>query len=129
MVPGGVGFGEIKTGGPKVEKVGAGKLRIENQSFQIGNGGRMNEEMGWQDGDVLVIEGTIIIIGSAGEVVGFIGSAWFVDKFKVEFRHLREIVCYTAANFLWVSVVLQVRVVREDVNLMWGAHKQMTPSQ
>jgi hypothetical protein len=89
VVPSGVGFSEIKMGSPKVEEVRAGKLCIENQSFQVGNGGHVNEEMGRQDGDILVIEGTIIIIGSAGEVVGFIGSAWFVDEFKVELCHFR----------------------------------------
>jgi hypothetical protein len=45
--------------------------------------------MGRQDGYILVIEGTIVIIRSAGEVVGFVGSAQLVDEFEIKFRHFQ----------------------------------------
>jgi hypothetical protein len=44
----------------------------------------------------------------AGKVVSFIGHARLVDEFQIEFGHLREIAGDVVANFLGMTVVLQV---------------------
>jgi hypothetical protein len=62
-------------------------------------------------------------------VVSFIGSTRFVDEFEIKFGHLWQIAHDTVANFLQVSIVLQVRVVHKDANLMWGSHQEVTPSE
>jgi hypothetical protein len=82
-----------------------------------------------QDGDILIIERPIIIIRAAGEVVGFVGGARLIDKFEVKFSQFWEIARDTVSNFLGVLVILQVRVVCKDVNLMWGSHQEVTPSK
>jgi hypothetical protein len=64
--------------------------------------------VGWQDSDVLIIKGAIIVVGAVREVVSFIGSTGLIDKFKVEFGHLQEIMCNMVTDFLGVLVVLQV---------------------
>jgi hypothetical protein len=48
----------------------------------------MDEQVGWQDSDILIIKGTIIIVGVAGEMVSLISGAGLVDEFKVELGHL-----------------------------------------
>jgi hypothetical protein len=44
----------------------------------------------------------------AGEVVGFVGGAQFIDKFEIKFSHLWEIACNMMTDLLRVSVILQV---------------------
>jgi hypothetical protein len=129
MVPGGVGLGEVKARGPLLEENGMCELGVKDQLFQVRDNGCMDEQMRQQDSDVLIIEGPIVIIGMAGEVIGLIGRARFIDEFEVKFSHLGQIVRDTVADFLGVVIILQVRVVREDANLMWGSHKEVTPSK
>jgi hypothetical protein len=78
----------------------------------------MDEQLGQENRDILIIQGAIIVIWSAGEVVSLIGGARLIDKFEVEFGHCREIASNTAANFLGVAVILQVGVIGEDTDLV-----------
>jgi hypothetical protein len=72
-----------------MEEIRVHKLGIQNKLFQVRDSGCVDEQMRWQDGDILVIEGAIVIIRVAGEVVGFVGRARLVDKFKIKFSHFR----------------------------------------
>jgi hypothetical protein len=129
MVPGRIRFSEVKTGCPEVEKIGVCKLCVKDKLFQVRDSGCVDKQVRWEDSDILVVEGAIIIVWVAGEVVSLIGGAGLVDEFKVKFSHLWEIACNTVTDFLWVPVILQVQVVCKDTNFMWGSHEKVTPSE
>jgi hypothetical protein len=71
-------------GGPQVEEIGIRKLGIQNEVFQVGDSRCVDEQMRWQDGDILIIKGPVIIIRAAGQVVSFIGGTRLIDEFEVE---------------------------------------------
>jgi hypothetical protein len=108
MVPSGIRFCEIKMGCPLVEEVGVHELGIKNKLLKVGDGRHVDKQVGRKDGNILIIKGAIVIVGVAGEVVGFIGGTRFVDEFKVKFRQLQEIVGNMLADFLGVPVIFQV---------------------
>jgi hypothetical protein len=121
MVPGGIGSRQIEAGGPQVKKFRVRQLGVEDQLFQVRDGGRVDKQVRGQNCDILVVKGAIIIVGAAREVIRLVGGPRLIDKLKVKFRHFREIACDTAANFLGMAVVFQVQMVCEDANLVWGA--------
>jgi hypothetical protein len=93
-------------GGPRAEEIGMRLLGVEDELFEIRDGSGMNEQVRGQDGDILIIQGAIIIIRVAWEVVRFIWGARLIDKLEIEFRHSREIAHNATANFLGMAVVL-----------------------
>jgi hypothetical protein len=76
--------------------------------FQVSNSGGVDKQMRRQDGDILVVEGTVIIVRVAGEVISPIGGTGFVDKFEVKVGHLWEVSGDVVTNLLGVSIILQV---------------------
>jgi hypothetical protein len=62
-------------------------------------------------------------------VVCLIGGARFIHKFKVKLSHLWEVLCHLAADLLGVTVILQVRVVHKDIDLVGRAHEEVAPSK
>jgi hypothetical protein len=129
VVPSRVRFCEVESGCPKVEESGISELGIKDKLFEVGNSGGVDKQMQWQDSDILIIKGAVIIIRVPREVVGFIGGTWLVDKFEVEFSQLWKVVGNVATDFLGVAVIFQVQVVCKDVNLMRGSHQEMMPSE
>jgi hypothetical protein len=45
MVPGGIGFSQVKVGGPQVEKLRVRKLGIEDELFKVRDGGCMDKQV------------------------------------------------------------------------------------
>jgi hypothetical protein len=95
-------------GGPLVEKDGFGELGIKDQLFNVRDGASMDKQVWGEDSDDLVIEGAIIVIRAAGEVVSFVHDTRLVHKFEVEFSHLWEVASDMAADLLGVVVVFQI---------------------
>jgi hypothetical protein len=76
-------------GGPQLEKIRVSELGIEDEVLQVGDSGSMDKQVGWQNSDILIVEGPVIVVRAAREVVSFIGSTRLVHKFKVKFSHFR----------------------------------------
>jgi hypothetical protein len=108
MVPGRIILSEVKARGLEMEEVGVRKLGIQDKLFEIRDGRGVDKQMGWQDSDILVIEGAIVVVRVARQVIGLIGGAGLVDKFKVELSHFREIASDPVADLLWVAIIFQV---------------------
>jgi hypothetical protein len=62
----------------------------------------------------MVVIFTLVIIWTAGEVIGFIVFARFVDEFVGVFCQTRDITGNTAIDFVWLSVILKVGMISED---------------
>jgi len=75
----------------------------------------------WEYSDVVIVIGALVEVGSSGEGVRFVGRSWLVDKLEVVVCQFGEIAGYTSVDALWVAVVLEVFVVGEDGNGVWGA--------
>jgi hypothetical protein len=129
VVLGRIGFSEVKAGGSQVEEFRVRKLSIEDKLFQVRDSGGMDKQMRGQDSDILVVERAVIVVRAVWEVVRLVSGPRLIDKFKIEFCHFREVVGNTAANFLGMAIIFQVRVVREDANLMRGSNQEMAPSE
>jgi hypothetical protein len=129
VVPGRIGFSQVKAGSPQVEEFRVCKLGIEDKLFQVRNSGRMDKQMRGQNSDILVVEGAVVVVRAAREMIRLISGPRFIDKLKIEFHHFQEVAGNTAANFLGMAVILQVRVVCEDMDLVRRSDQEMVPSE
>jgi hypothetical protein len=55
MIPSRVRLGEVKMGGPLLEQAQVRKLGIKNKLFEVQDGRGMDEEVGWEDSNILVV--------------------------------------------------------------------------
>jgi len=75
----------------------------------------------WEYSDVVIVVGALVEVGLSGEGICFVGHSWLVDKLEVVICQFREVVGYASVDMLWVAVVLEIFVVSEDDNGVWGA--------
>ena len=89
--------------------------------IQGGGGDGINEKCLWEYGDVIIVIGALIEVGASGEGVCFVGSSRLVDKLKVVICQFRKVMGYASVDALWVAIILEIFVVGEDDNRVWGA--------
>jgi len=75
----------------------------------------------WEYGDVVVVIGALIEVRSSGEGIGFVGSSQLVDKLEVVICQFGKVAGYMSVDALWVAIILEVFVIGEDDNGVWGA--------
>ncbi len=75
----------------------------------------------WEYSDVVIVIRALIEVGSSGEGICFVGSSQLVYKLEVVICQFRKVVGYTSVDALWVAIILEVFVVSEDDNGVWGA--------
>ncbi len=86
-----------------------------------GRGGSgINEQCLWEYGDVVIVIGALIEVRLSGEGICFVGSSQLVDKLEVVICQFRKVAGY-ASVVLWVAIILEILVVGEDDNGVWGA--------
>ena len=82
--------------------------------------GCVDKECLWEYGDVVIVIGALIEVRSSGEGICFVGSSQLVDKLEVVICQFRKVAGY-ASVVLWVAIILEILVVGEDDNGVWGA--------
>ncbi len=85
-----------------------------------GGCGGVNKQCLWEYGDVIIVIGTLIEVGSSGEGISFVGSSWLVDKLEVVICQFGKVAGYASVDALWVVIILEIFVVSEDDNGVWG---------
>ena len=87
-----------------------------------GRGGSgINEQCLWEYGDVVIVIGALIEVRLSGEGICFVGSSQLVDKLEVVICQFRKVVGYASVDALWVAIILEILVVGEDDDGVWGA--------
>jgi hypothetical protein len=106
-----------------------GRFRVflgsKDHIFKEGEGDGMGEKRIREYRDIRVVILALVIVGSPGEEISFIIFARFVNKFVVAFSKSGNVARDVAINLVWLLVVLQVRMVRENKNFVFGSHKKM----
>jgi hypothetical protein len=69
--------------GPLGEEGGVGGLSGDKGVIEVGSGNGLEEEGVGEGEDAVVIVGTSVVVGAAGEGIGAIGSARFVEESDV----------------------------------------------
>ena len=87
----------------------------------------MGKQGGREDSDLIVVIRPWVEIGSARESIGFVGSAWEVNKGEVVVCETGNITCNTSVDVLWVAVVFEVLVVSIYRDGGLGSHKKVSP--
>ena len=87
----------------------------------------MGEQGGGEDSDLIVVVRPRVEIRSARESIGFVGSAWEVNKGEVVVCEAGNIACNTSVDVLWMAIVFEVLVVSVYSNGGLGSHKEVSP--
>ena len=87
----------------------------------------MGEQGGGEDSDLVVVVHPWVEIGSARESIGFVGSAWEVNKGEVVVCKTGNITRNASIDVLWVAVVFEVLVVSVYSDRGLGSHKKVSP--
>jgi hypothetical protein len=87
----------------------------------------MDKNRVWEDSDIYIIILSLVVVGVAQEVISFILSTWFIDQLIVIFCQMRDIAGHLVANFVCLSVILQVGVVCKNEDFIFGSKEEVAP--
>ena len=88
--------------------------------IQGGCGGGVDEKCLWEYSDVVIVIGTLIEVRLSGEGICFVSSSQLVDKLEVIICQFRKVAGYASVDALWVAIILEIFMVSEDDNGVWG---------
>ena len=87
----------------------------------------MGEQGGGKNSDLIVVVRSWVEVRLVRESIGFVGSAWKVNKGEIVIRKTGDIVCNTSIDVLRVVVVFEVLVVSIYSDGGLGSHKEVSP--
>ena len=114
-------------GGPGLEGRFSIFLGSEDHVLQKGEGDGSGEERVRENSDIRIIVLALVIVQASQEEISFIIFTQFVNEFVIVFSQTRNIVSHTAVDFVRLAVTLEIGMISEDKDFMFGSHEEMAP--
>ena len=98
-----------------------GGLGGDKSGVEVGGSDGPKEEGIQQGEDAIIIVDTGVVVWAAGQGIGAIGSAQFMEKADVVVAECQDVLGEATVDFLGAAIILEVLVVSEDVDDELGA--------
>src|SRR6266850_372829 len=86
-----------------------------------------DEERLWQSHYLFTVFRAVVIIWPSGEQVCSVLLSGNVFQFQRELCHEIDSSGYLSVDFLWLAIVLQIRMICPHYDLVWGSNEYVLP--
>ena len=102
--------------GPLGKEGGVGSLGGDKSGIKVSGSNGPKEEGIGQGEDTIIIVGAGVMVWVAGQGIGAIGSARFMEKADVVVAERKDVMGKVTVDFLGAAVILEVLVVSKNID-------------
>ena len=116
-------FGEVVFEGPSLQSILVIGLAIKASLLDVGAADGIQEEVVGEGDDIIIVGGTICVVWTMQESVGFVSGTRTVNERNVVIPKCENVARDPLINFLSAAKVLEIFVVGDYDHLVAGTHE------